>query len=61
MNNGVGCHFLLHLGWDLPNPSLLHLLYWQVDSLLLAPCGKNLHAFKLSLYVRRGFLKTIFL
>ena len=41
-NTGVGCHFLfqgifLTQGW---NPSLLHLLHWQVGSLPLALPGK---------------------
>ena len=38
----VGCHFFLQ-GISLThrsNPSLLHLLYWQVDSLPLVPPGK---------------------
>ena len=38
---GVGCHFLLH--WifltQVSNPCLLHLLYWQVGSLLLYQLG----------------------
>ena len=38
----MGCHFLLHgifqtQGWNL---HLLHLLYWQADSLPLVPPGK---------------------
>ena len=38
-NTGVGCHFLLQ-GIFLaqgPNPSLLYLMHWQVESLLLSP------------------------
>ena len=41
-NSGVGCCTLLQ-GIFLTqgsNPCLLHLLYWQVDSLPLAPPGK---------------------
>ena len=42
-NAGVGCHFL-HLGifpTHESNPSLLHWLHWQVESLSLAPPGKS--------------------
>ena len=40
-NTGMCCHFLL---WGIfptqgANPSLLHLLYWQADSLLLRHLG----------------------
>ena len=40
-NIGVGCHFLLHgiVPTQESNPGYLHLLHWQVDSLLLAPSG----------------------
>ena len=33
-NTGVGCHFFLQgiLPTQGPNPSLLHLLHWQMDS-----------------------------
>ena len=43
-NTGAGCHFLLQ-GIFLTqgsNPSLLHLLHWQVSCLPLAPPGKPL-------------------
>ena len=42
--NGVGCHFLFQEIFPTheSNPCLLHLLYWQVDSLPLAPPGKPL-------------------
>ena len=43
-NTGVDCHFLLQ-GIFLTqgsNPCLLCLLYWQADSLLLAPPGKTM-------------------
>ena len=41
-NTGVGCHALLQRIFPTKgsNPCLLHLLHWQVDSLLLAPPGK---------------------
>ena len=42
-NTGVGCHFLLLQGIFLTqglNPSLLHLLHVQADSLPLVPPGK---------------------
>ena len=39
---GVGCHFILQKIFlnQGSNPSLLHLLHWQADSLPLAPPGK---------------------
>ena len=37
-NTGVGCHFLLQ-GIFLTQGSNLHLLHWQVDSLLLSHLG----------------------
>ena len=42
-NTGLGCHFLLQEIFPTQglNPSLLHLLHWQVESLPLAPPGKN--------------------
>ena len=38
----IGCHFLLQGIFPTQelNPSLLSLLLWEVDSLLLAPQGK---------------------
>ena len=41
-NTGVGCHFLLQGIFPSQglNPHLLHPLYWQADSLPLAPPGK---------------------
>ena len=41
-NTGLGCHFLPQGIFPIQgsNPSLLCLLHWQVDSLLLAPPGK---------------------
>ena len=41
-NTGVGCHALLQEIFLIQglNPSLLHLLNWQVGSLLLVPPGK---------------------
>ena len=41
-NTGVGYHFLLQGIFLIQgsNPCLLCLLYWQADSLLLAPPGK---------------------
>ena len=41
-NTGVGCHALLQEVFLIQglNPSLLHLLNWQVGSLLLVPPGK---------------------
>ena len=38
-NTGVGCHFLLQgiFPTQGSNPSLLHLLHWQADSLLDLP------------------------
>ena len=38
----MGCHFLLQRIFPTQgsNPRLLYLLYWQVDSLPLAPLGK---------------------
>ena len=48
-NTRVGCYFLLQgifltQGWNTPPPypCLLNLLYWQTDSLPLAPPGKPL-------------------
>ena len=43
-NTGVGCHFLLQGIFPTQglNPQLLHLLHWQMDSLLLRPSGKPL-------------------
>ena len=43
-NTGVGCHFLLQRIFPIQgqSPHLLHLLYWQLDSLLLVPPGKPL-------------------
>ena len=40
-NTGVGCHFLLQgiFPTQGSNPDLLYLLYWQADSLPLAPLG----------------------
>ena len=37
-NDGVSCHFLLQKIFQTQgsNPHLLHLLYWQADSLLLS-------------------------
>ena len=44
-NTGVGCHFLLQgiLPTQGLNSGLLHLLHWQVNSLLLVPPEKPLH------------------
>ena len=41
-NTGVGCHFLFHgiFPTQGSNSSLLHLLYWQADSLPIVPLGK---------------------
>ena len=41
-NTGVGCHALLQeiFPTQRSNLHLLHLLYWQAGSLLLAPSGK---------------------
>ena len=41
-NTRAGWHFLLQeiFPTQVSNPSLLHLLHWQADSLLLAPPGK---------------------
>ena len=47
-NTGMGCHFLIQGTFPTQgifltqgsNPSLLHLLYWQVNSLPLVPPGK---------------------
>ena len=44
-DTGLGCHFLLQgifLNQGL-NSSLLHLLHWQTDSLLLASPGKPVY------------------
>ena len=39
-NTGVGCHFLLQ-GIFLTQGSSMHLLHWQVDSLLLSHQGSQ--------------------
>ena len=47
-DTGVGCHFLLQ-GIFLTqgsNPSLLHLLHWQAESLPLSHLGKHLYSSK---------------
>ena len=43
-NTGVGCHALLQGIFPIQglNPSILHLLHWEVGSLPLAPLGKPL-------------------
>ena len=45
MNTGVGCHALLQgiFPTQGSNPSLLHLLHWQVGSLPLAPPEEPYH------------------
>ena len=45
---GVGCHFLLQeifptQGW---NPSLLSLLHWQADSLLVCHLDRPINSYK---------------
>ena len=50
-NTGVGCHFLRQRTFLTQglNPSLLHLLHWQADSLPLAPPGK--HVWYIHIYI----------
>ena len=45
-NIGVGCHFLLQgiFPTQRLNQCLLHLLFWQAESLLLSHLGSPLHA-----------------
>ena len=46
-NTEVGCHFLLQGIFTTQglNPRLLHLLYWQADSLTLVPPGNPRHSY----------------
>ena len=52
MNTGVGCHALLQgiFPTQGSNPSLLHLLHWQVGSLPLVPPEKRMHGILYSVF-----------
>ena len=58
-NTGVGCHFLLQgiFPTQESNPHLLHLLYWQTDSLPLCHPGSVIRAgFKCNLSMRSTWI-----